>query len=57
MKNPTLLNGTEVERRIIAQLQDSDWDDLLRIYRAACDPDAELVEQTDGSFLLKPSES
>jgi hypothetical protein len=52
MKKKILLNATEAIRQIVERANEGDWDDILRIYRAAMNPDAELQEQDDGSFMI-----
>lgn len=48
------LNADEVRQKIIDNIDSGDWDDLLRIYRAAADPDAELVDTDNkGDFKIK----
>jgi len=45
-------NGSEIEQQIIASLEEADWDDLLRIYRAAIDPNAELVDNNEEGYSI-----
>lgn len=47
------IDHTEAVRQIVVQLTEGDWDDVLRIYRAAVDPKAKLAKQSDGSFLIQ----
>tara|TARA_R110000868_G_scaffold217480_1_gene467592 strand:+ start:611 stop:784 length:174 start_codon:yes stop_codon:yes gene_type:complete len=47
MKTPIRVDWDAARRQIIEQIDgNADWDDLLRIYQAAVDPDAELSDRT-----------
>lgn len=48
-----LVESREVLREVRKKIEKADWQVLLRIYRAAVDPDAELEEQMDSSYLIR----
>jgi hypothetical protein len=46
------LDSDAVCSLVLDRLKDGDWDDVLRIFRAAVDPDAQLIER-DGDFCIQ----